>query len=257
MLMPAAAAGAAQVPAAGGSGPAATAVPSTGTPAASVPTITSAFPDPPHALVHLFTDENVADGLCPDPPDPLTGGAYSMFGVTMTCEDQIIRSLEEQGISRLYHRNFDRRKELKKMNQSLLLSFMDLLDVLVLSPDTGRRVEMCQHISLLFIQMHHLINELRPHQSRESIRVSHLLQRKSRIATADRVNQHIQSVTQGITVKVQDIPAELLLPEPPEPDSAQLQPLCAPGDEPLLGYETTDELVQLDLIMCHLVLSDI
>lgn len=179
-----------------------------------------------------------------------------MFGVTMMCEDQIIRSLEEQGIKRLYQRNYDRRKELKKMNHSLVVSFMDLLDVLVMCPETDRRLEMCQHISLLFIQMHHLINELRPHQSRESIRVSHLLQRRSRIATTDSVNHLIDSVTKDIAVRINDIPAELLVPESSEDQELQ-QPLSQEEEEPLLGYETTDDLVQLDFIMCHMVLSDI
>ena len=225
----------------------------------AAPTITSAFPDPPHTFVDLYTDEHVAGGLCPEPPEPLAGGSYAMFGVAMTCEDRIIRSLGEQGIRRLYHRNYDHKKELKKMNHSVLVNFLDLLDVLVKCPDTARREEKCQNISMLFIQMHHLINELRPHQARETIRISLLLQRRTRIATADRVNQHIGSVTESICDRLNAIPADLLQTKQRiEQDVQRLRELCLVREQPeVAADDTTDDLVQLDFIMCNMVLCDV
>lgn len=50
------------------------------------------------------------------------------------------------------------------MNHSVLVNFLDLLDILIHCPDSGKRQEKIDDISLLFIHMHHLINEFRPHQ---------------------------------------------------------------------------------------------
>ena len=42
--------------------------------------------------------------------------------------------------------------------------------------------------------MHHLINELRPHQARESIRVLLQVQKKQRMETTFRLNKQIERV---------------------------------------------------------------
>ena len=57
--------------------------------------------------------------------------AYSMFGVQFRADDQIIRPLEAQGLRRLYPHNYDHKRELKKLNYSILVNFLDLLDVLI------------------------------------------------------------------------------------------------------------------------------
>lgn len=44
------------------------------------------------------------------------------------------------------------------------MNFLDLLDILIHCPDSPKRQEKIDDISLLFIHMHHLINEFRPHQ---------------------------------------------------------------------------------------------
>lgn len=64
-----------------------------------------------------------------------------MFGNQFNNDDTIIRPLEAQGIKRLYPQHFDRKKELKKLNHSLLANFLDLIDLLVNSPDSPRRAE--------------------------------------------------------------------------------------------------------------------
>lgn len=46
--------------------------------------------------------------------------------------------------------------------------------------------------------MHHLINELRPHQARESIRVSLQVQKKQRMETTARLNKQIERVQEMI-----------------------------------------------------------
>ena len=70
-----------------------------------------------------------------------------------------------QGIKRLYStKDIDRKKELRKLNHSILVNFLDLIDILIKCPESPRREEKVEDINLLFIHMHHLVNEFRPHQ---------------------------------------------------------------------------------------------
>lgn len=82
--------------------------------------------------------------------------------------------------------HFERRRELKKLNHSLLVNFLDLLDLLVHCPDSPKRAEKVEDLSLLFIHIHHLLNEFRPHQARETLRVMMELQKRQRVETAMR-----------------------------------------------------------------------
>lgn len=107
-----------------------------------------------------------------------------------------------QGIKRLYPQHFDRRRELKKLNHSLLVNFLDLLDLLVYSPDSPKRTEKVDDISVLFIHIHHLLNELRPHQARETLRVMLELQKRQRDETVVRFRKH----TERVSLKVKPFP---------------------------------------------------
>lgn len=70
-----------------------------------------------------------------------------------------------QGFKRLYSsKDIDRKKELRKLNHSVLVNFLDLIDILIKCPESPKRDEKIEDINLLFIHMHHLINEFRPHQ---------------------------------------------------------------------------------------------
>lgn len=100
----------------------------------------SSLPMPPSQYVSLFTDENVRRGRTPRPPPPIHD-TYMMFGNNFNMDDNIIRPLETQGIKRLYPQHFDRRRELRKLNHSLLVNFLDLIDLLVQCPDSPRRAE--------------------------------------------------------------------------------------------------------------------
>jgi len=147
------------------------------------PTQVSAMPLPPMHYVKQYSDDHVKRGLAPLPPTPLQPNeSYSMFGHQFTAEDSIIASLESQGIRRLYSaKDVDRKKELRKLNQSILVNFLDLLDILIRSPDSPKRDEKIEDLNLLFIHMHHLTNEFRPHQARETLRVMLYVQKRKRI----------------------------------------------------------------------------
>ncbi|KAH1019440.1 hypothetical protein HUJ04_009263 [Dendroctonus ponderosae] len=144
----------------------------------------SSLPLPPMQYVSQYTDEMIRRGRAPKPPPPIQD-TYHMFGNTFNTEESIIRPLESQGIKRLYPQHFDRRRELKKLNLSLLANFLDLLDLLVNCPDSPKRTEKVDDLSLLFIHIHHLLNEFRPHQARETLRVMMELQKRQRIETTN------------------------------------------------------------------------
>lgn len=69
-----------------------------------------------------------------------------------------------------------------------------MLDLLIQCPDSPRRAEKVDDISLLFIHIHHLLNEFRPHQARETVRVMLDLQRRQRNETTIRLQKHIDKV---------------------------------------------------------------
>lgn len=163
------------------------------------------MPLPPMQYVKLYTDENVKKGRAPKPPPPLKD-TYTMFGVQFRADDQIIRPLESQNLTRLYPQNYDHKRELKKLNYSILVNFLDLLDVLIRAPDSQRRLDKIDDLTLLFIHMHHLINEFRPHQARETLRVMLEKQKRERLETVERFQKHLQSVQEMLQTCVRALP---------------------------------------------------
>lgn len=163
------------------------------------------MPLPPMQYVNLYTDENVKKGRAPQPPPPVKD-TYTMFGVQFRADDQIIRPLESQNLTRLYPQNYDHKRELKKLNYSILVNFLDLLDVLIRAPDSQRRLDKIDDLTLLFIHMHHLINEFRPHQARETLRVMLEKQKRERLETVDRFQKHLQCVQEMLQTAVRALP---------------------------------------------------
>jgi len=169
-----------------------------------------------------------------------------VFGTTYHADDVIIRPLESQGIRRLYPQNFDHRRELKKMNHSVLVNFLDLLDILIHCPDSPKRQEKIDDISLLFIHMHHLINEFRPHQARETLRVMMEVQKRQTLETCDRFQKHLEMSVEVIKQALNNLPEHL------ETDSKLLaltetffsKPKPAPREP---------EFCQQDQMMCDIV----
>jgi hypothetical protein len=49
-----------------------------------------------------------------------------MFGVPFNVDDQIIQPLESQGFRRLHPQNYDHKRELKKLNHSILVNFLEI-----------------------------------------------------------------------------------------------------------------------------------
>lgn len=173
----------------------------------------SALPPPPMQYIKEYIDENVRKGLAPKPPPPIRD-SYMMFGNHFQCDDLIIRPLESQGIERLHPMQFDHKRELKKLNMSILVNFLDLLDILIKSPGSIKREEKLEDLKLLFVHIHHLINEYRPHQARETLRVMMEVQKRQRLETAERFQKHLERVVEMIQGCLASLPDDL-----PQPNS--------------------------------------
>ncbi|MQM19072.1 hypothetical protein Taro_052072 [Colocasia esculenta] len=153
---------------------------------------TSASYPPPPPYYRLYGDYLRDPKSAPEPPPPVQG-TYPLFGATYTTED-VLPSLEDQGVRQLYPKGLiigwskerlvltllpllllrlsallrkDYKKELRALNRELQLHLLELADVLVERPSQyARRVE---DISLIFKNLHHLLNSLRPHQARATL----------------------------------------------------------------------------------------
>ena len=132
-----------------------------------------------------------------------------------------------QGIKRLYStKDIDRKKELRKLNHSILVNFLDLIDILIKCPESPRREEKVEDINLLFIHMHHLVNEFRPHQvwvlnrqsttenmlnflmfkARETLRVMLMVQRRKRTQFTQKFKEHLEKVEGIIQEAIESLP---------------------------------------------------
>lgn len=170
-----------------------------------------------------------------------------MFGQKISLDDAIIAPLEAHGTKRLYPRTeYDHKKELKKINASILVNFLDLVDVLVKCPDTDKRIEKCNDLATLFINFHHLINELRPHQARETLRVWLSAQKKTREEITKKLNSEMDKMN-----KVLDKYLEF---EASNKMSKQQQAETAPKDKVNNNASTTTvTTTSVDDIMCKIV----
>ncbi|KAG5438512.1 hypothetical protein PCANB_002616 [Pneumocystis canis] len=161
--------------------------------------LSSTFPPPPQHY-KLFTDENlrafetnqygeIRDTCFSDisgaaniqdstlamfftPPKIPTKGSYQCFHEYWKIPDEL-PSLTEFGIPQLFDTTNgplnaqERIAELKKMLKSLLLNFLELVGIMGIAPE--QFVEKVEHIRILLLNMHHLINEYRPHQARHTL----------------------------------------------------------------------------------------
>ncbi|KAL7168823.1 hypothetical protein ACSBR2_033952 [Camellia fascicularis] len=127
---------------------------------------TATYPPPP-PYYRLYKDYIQNPKSAPEPP-PSIEGTYVLFGGSYTTDD-VLPSLEEQGVRQLYPKrpNIDFKNELRTLNRELQLHILELADVLIERPSQyARRVE---DISLIFKNLHHLLNSLRPHQARATL----------------------------------------------------------------------------------------
>lgn len=202
--------------------------------------LSSTYPLPP-SYFQYFTDGNVekvkewqkktqddkaSNG---EPPFPLNllvppkkpdSNVYRSFGNQWQF-DNTIMSLKDVGIQQLYQFDDekDRKKdsedpdhtktrshELKKLVHSLLIKFVELCGVISIAPE--QFPALVEEIRIILINTHHLMNEYRPHQSRESLLI--LLQQqidktKDEVGDFRKKNDEIRERIAGLTKRFKQI----------------------------------------------------
>ncbi|KAF4444804.1 hypothetical protein F53441_11062 [Fusarium austroafricanum] len=124
--------------------------------------LTVRVPDVPEDLTNL------------QPPAEPADGRWRIFNGNYSLEDKL-PTLEESGVTNLLSssqseskdaKRFDRAFELKRIAKSLLLNFLELSGTLSHNP--SHAAAKIEDLRTLFINFHHILNEYRPHQARES-----------------------------------------------------------------------------------------
>ncbi|RDL36955.1 Uncharacterized protein BP5553_04388 [Venustampulla echinocandica] len=141
------------------------------------------------------------------PPEPPADGVYRCFGDVYNLSEPL-PTLEEQGIQHLYTppitptgdgKHSDRAFILKRLAKSLLLNFLELVGIMSVNP--AQYVEKIQDLRTLFINFHHLLNEYRPHQARESLILTmHDQLERSRAETQGimKMKEKVEAVLEGL-----------------------------------------------------------
>lgn len=96
--------------------------------------------------------------------------------------------------------------ELKKMTKSLLLNFLELVGLLAKNPLlSAKKID---HIRTILINIHHLLNSYRLHQSRESLILSmqeKLEETKEEITVINKTCAQVQSQLDYVSSKLQNV----------------------------------------------------
>ncbi|CAD6190920.1 unnamed protein product [Caenorhabditis auriculariae] len=96
----------------------------------------SPFPNPP-PIAAEYTNERISQGGTL--PPPAVQKEFTVFGEEYKFEDEILRSLQSQGIRQLYPSKNDWKTEMKNLNRSAVAAFLDLLEILARCPDSPER----------------------------------------------------------------------------------------------------------------------
>jgi mediator of RNA polymerase II transcription subunit 7 len=93
-----------------------------------------------------------------------------MFGRPLATQE-VEDSLENHpGRVQLYPRGeINHRRELKKLNHSILHNYLELLNTLVTNPHEYTFHDKVADLEQLFVNLHFLLNAFRPHQARETL----------------------------------------------------------------------------------------
>ncbi|CCG22121.1 RNA polymerase II mediator complex subunit [Candida orthopsilosis Co 90-125] len=133
------------------------------------------------------------------PPEVPSGSQYRGYGNIWSFKDKL-PNLKDTQWKQLYNdanlTSETKIKELHKMMDSLLLNFVELINILSVDPQQFE--PKIKDMSLLLINFNHILNTYRPHQSRESLIM--LLKRKIQAKRAEIEN--IESVCEDVKSKI-------------------------------------------------------
>merc|ERR1712130_314952 len=94
---------------------------------------------------------------------------------------------------------------MKGINISIVMKFLDLLDLLRRDPQSEERQKLHTELELLFVNIHQLVNEYRPHQAKETLIVLMQMQEKSRKDTSEKLFNLIKAVRNLVKASLADL----------------------------------------------------
>ena len=161
----------------------------------------ASFPPPPWVYIQNYSDEFFLSNRSPKPPPPPDSQAI-VFG---SVDPPSCQSWDLTDVRKLYPQNYSVRAELHKLNRSILASFLDLLDVIVRSPESQFRENKLEDLKTLFVNAQYLINDLRPTQARETLRVMADRQVISRRNVLEKLEKVIEMNLSTLSEQLQQI----------------------------------------------------
>lgn len=133
------------------------------------------------------------------PPERPEGTHYRGFGNFWSFEDKL-PSLKELGWQQLYKDDDEeitsrtKIQELHKLMHSLLLNFLELVGVVSIEPQQFHHK--IEDLKLILININHILNTYRPHQSRESLIMllkKQIEKKRDEIKEIDEVSKEVKS----------------------------------------------------------------
>ncbi|TNY19331.1 mediator of RNA polymerase II transcription subunit 7 [Rhodotorula diobovata] len=204
---------------------------------------TAIFPAPP-AFYHRYTQRNLAlppDATISDVPgeprpfsradlDPpnvdwiIEDGSYAVFGETWPIDEKL-PTLEDMGVAEMFDRDADRKTSLQSLLRTLIITYTQLLDALLTPPPSLAHPQpprsdverLTEHMRLVAINMHYLVNELRPVQARETLKAMMRAQIDLRRAKTVAIKQKCAEITSTIATLHSDVLAASTAPAVPSP----------------------------------------
>lgn len=132
------------------------------------------------------------------PPTQPVGDHYRGYGNLWSFENKL-PSLKDSGWRQLYEDEDEnitsktKTKELHKLTDSLLLNFLELVGSVAVDPSQFHvKIE---DLKLILININHILNTYRPHQTRESLIMllrKHIDSKRAEIAEIDRVSENVK-----------------------------------------------------------------
>ncbi|GAA5866507.1 hypothetical protein JCM8547_000647 [Rhodosporidiobolus lusitaniae] len=173
-------------------------------------------------------------------------GSYSVFGETWPIDEKL-PTLEEMGVKEMFERGADRKLSLQSLLRTLLLTYTQLLTALLTPPPSitnpppplpdGSQPptdpeRLTEHMRLISINMHYLVNELRPVQARETLKTMMRTQIDLRRAKTIAIKQKCAEIKSTLSTLHADVLSASSAP-PPSPDSSVAAKATTAADEGL------------------------
>ncbi|CAD5224833.1 unnamed protein product [Bursaphelenchus okinawaensis] len=173
----------------------------------------SPYPTPPEYSLN-YTNDNIRAGNIPKPPP--VPSKFKIFNEEYTLDGPMMPALQDLEITKYYNSKEPWKSELKKLNFSVVAAFLDLLDILIKNPQHADRKEKIETIRTLFINMHHLINEHRPVQARETLVEMMKKQNKDLAGVIERLTlllKNVKTKTVEVHKELEECKLDLIVPE--------------------------------------------